>query len=114
MGDLIPYYLMAYRGTPNCTSGYSPYYLLNGREMILPTSHDLRVKLTPDVRETEYAQRLEHLKSTLKSACKTVRENSHKSHATNKRYYDRRAKEKTFQIGDIVYLHNPTRKPGQS
>jgi hypothetical protein len=112
--DLIPYYLMAYRGTPHSTSGYSPYYLLHGREMILPTSHDLRAKLTPDVRGTEYVHRLEHLKSTLKSAYKMVRENSHKSHATNKRYYDRRAKERSFQIGDIVYLYNPTRKPGQS
>jgi transposase InsO family protein len=74
--DLIPYYLMAYRGTPYGTSGYSPYYLLHGREMILPTSHDLRAKLTPDVTETEYAHRLERLKSTLKSTYKTVREKS--------------------------------------
>jgi transposase InsO family protein len=58
--DLIP--LMAYRGTQHGTSGYSPYYLLNGREMILPTSHELRAKLTPDFRETNYAHRIEHLK----------------------------------------------------
>jgi hypothetical protein len=57
-GDLIPYYLMAYRETPHCTSGYSPYYLLHGRE-ILPTSNYLRTKLTPNVRETEYANRLD-------------------------------------------------------
>jgi transposase InsO family protein len=58
-GDLIPYYLMAYRGTPHCTSGYSPYYLLHGREMILPTSNYLRAKLASDVRETEYTHRLD-------------------------------------------------------
>ena len=68
--------IRAYRGTPHGTSEYSPYYLLHGREMILPTSHDLRAKLTPDVRETEYVHRLEHLKSTLKSTYKMVRENS--------------------------------------
>jgi len=33
--------------------------------MILPTSHDLRAKLTPKIRGTEYVHRLEHLKSTL-------------------------------------------------
>jgi len=43
-----------------------------------------------------------------------VRENSHKSHATNKQYYYKRAKERNFQLGNIVYLYNPTRKPGQS
>jgi hypothetical protein len=42
-----------------------------------------------------------------------VRENSYKSHATNKQYYDRRAKEISFLIGGIVYLTNPTRKAGQ-
>ena len=49
---LISYYLMEYRATPHGTSGYSPYYLLHVREMVLPISHDFRVKLTPDVRET--------------------------------------------------------------
>ena len=65
---LIPFYLMAYRATPHGTSGYTPYYLLHGREMILPTSQYLRAKLSPDVRDTEYAPRLENLKSTRKSA----------------------------------------------
>ena len=69
--------------------------------------------MTPDVKETEYAHRLEHLKSTLKPAYKMVRENSHKSHATNKQYYERRANERNFQTGDIVYLYNPTSKHGQ-
>jgi hypothetical protein len=82
--------------------------------MILPTSQDLRAKLMPDVRETEYAHRLKHLQSTLRSAYKTVQENNRRSHATNKQYYDRRAKERSFQVGDVIYLYNPTRKVGQS
>jgi len=69
---------MDYSVTPHRTSGYSPYYLLHNRDMIFPTSQDLRAKLTPDVRETEYAHRLEHLKSTLKLAYKLVRENGTK------------------------------------
>jgi hypothetical protein len=111
---LIPFYLMAYCATPHGTSGYSPYCLLHGREMVLPTSHDLRVKLTPDVKETEQVPRLENLKSTLKTAYKLVRENSHKSHVTNKRYFDRRAQERKFEEGDIVYLFSPAKKWGQS
>ena len=82
--------------------------------MILPTSQDLRAKLSPDVRETEYAPRLENLKSTLKTAYKSVCENSYKSHATNKMYFDRRAKERNFKAGYIVYLFSLAKKPRES
>jgi hypothetical protein len=62
---LIPFYMMAYRGTPHGTHGFSPFYLLHGRETILPKSQALKPKLTADARETENANRLEKLKSTL-------------------------------------------------
>jgi hypothetical protein len=110
---LILFYMMADSGTPYGTSQFSPFFLLHGREMVLRTSQDLRVKLTSEVRETYYAHRLENLKSTLKSAYKIVRENSRKSHDTNKGYYERKAKERSFQPGEIVYVFKPTRKPGE-
>jgi hypothetical protein len=31
-GTLVPFYLTAYRATPLGTSGYSPYYLLHGKD----------------------------------------------------------------------------------
>ena len=79
---LVPFCLMAYRATPHGTSGYSPYYLLHGREIILPTSQDIWAKLSPDVRESECAHGLENLKSTLKTTYKSVRENNDKSQVT--------------------------------
>jgi hypothetical protein len=48
---LIPFYMMAYRGTPHGTSKFSPFFLLHGREIVLPTSDDLKAKLTAEVRE---------------------------------------------------------------
>ena len=30
---VVPFYLMAYRATPNTTTGFSPFYPLHGREM---------------------------------------------------------------------------------
>jgi transposase InsO family protein len=95
---LIPFYMMAYRGTPHGTHGFSPFFcymaekwrteghhmeprvqpffLLHGREMVLPTSQGLKATLTAEVRETDYVHRLEKLKSTLQRAYKTVREQS--------------------------------------
>ena len=42
----------------------------------------------------------------------TPRKNK-KSHLKNKRLYDRKAKLRSFQTGDIVYLYNPAKKPGK-
>jgi hypothetical protein len=89
---LITFCMMAYRGTPHGTHGFSPFYLLHGREMVLPTSQAHKAKLTVEVRETENLHRLEKLKSTLQTAYKTARENNRKAHVTNKRYYDRKAR----------------------
>jgi hypothetical protein len=109
---LIQFWLTAYRATPHGSSGFSPYYLLHGREMILPTTQD-KTKLSPEVKGTDYAGRLENLKSSLKSAYKTVRQNIRKSHASNKQYYDLRAKERNFKVDDVVYLYSSATKPGE-
>jgi len=42
---VVPFYLMSYRATPKTTTGFSPYYLLHGREMPLPNSDNLKAKL---------------------------------------------------------------------
>jgi hypothetical protein len=110
---LILFYLMAYRATPHGSTGFSPYYLLHGREMILPTTQSITAKLSPEVKGTDQAGKLEGLKSSLKSAYKLVRQNIHNSYESNKRYYDRTAKERTFSVGDVMYLFCPAMKPGQ-
>ena len=111
---LVPFFLMAFRNTPHGTSGFSPFYLLRGREMILPSLHNLKAKLSPEIRNSEQAMRLENLKANLRSAYKLAGEHARKSHATNKRYYDRRARDRNFAVGEYVYLYNPAIKAGLS
>jgi transposase InsO family protein len=41
---LVHFFLMAYTSTPNTTTKYSPFYLLHGREMPLPTNENLKLK----------------------------------------------------------------------
>jgi hypothetical protein len=81
--------------------------------MILPTTQSITAKLSLEVKGTDQAAKLEGLKSSLKSAYKLVRQNIHKSYQSNKRYYGRTAKERTFSVGDVVYLFCPATKPGQ-
>ena len=90
---LVPFYLMAYRNTPHGTTKQSPYYMLHGREMDLPTMQSLRGKRSPDIRKTNHAPQLENQKSKLRTAYKLARDNGRKSHAANKRYYDRDVKD---------------------
>jgi hypothetical protein len=78
--------------------------------MEMPTHQNLRSNLDPKLQETEAATRLDNLRKSLQRAYKTVKENLQRSYQSNKNYYDRTAKERTFEEWDIIYLFNPTRK----
>ena len=81
--------------------------------MVIPSLQSLRAKLSPEIRDTDQASRLENLKSNLRTAYKMVRYLVRKSHAYNK-HYDRSAKDREFAVGEYVYLYNPALKVGVS
>jgi hypothetical protein len=81
--------------------------------MVVPTAQNLTAKLSPQSRKHENASKLENLKFSLKRAYQEVRKNSRKSHQVNKKYYDRQAKIRTFELNEIVYFFTPAIKPGQ-
>ncbi|KDR11716.1 hypothetical protein L798_14477, partial [Zootermopsis nevadensis] len=110
---VVSFFLMAYRATPHSTTRFSPFYLLHSREMKLPTQDDLQAKLPEELQNSEHATRLENLKFSLKKAYEVVKENNRKSHEKNKENCDKKAKERHFQIGDVVYLFCPAKKPGK-
>jgi hypothetical protein len=103
---------MAHTATPDTTTIYSPFCLLHGREMPVPTSENLKAKISKE--NVNHSQRLENLKASLKSAYKIVIGANSQSHQTNKEYYDRKAKFRKFEVNDLVYLYNPAIKPGLS
>ena len=39
---IVPFFFMAHRATPHSVTGYSPFYLLHGREMQLPSNDSLK------------------------------------------------------------------------
>jgi len=104
---------MAYIATPHSTTLYSPFNLLHGREMVLPNEGDIKVKLSPEVQDVDRVQGLENLKSCLLKAYKEVRLRNRKSRQKNKAYYDKKAKERKFEVHDKVYLFCPAREPGR-
>jgi len=109
---VVPFYLMAYRATPNTVKNFSPFHLLHGREMPLPNSDNLKARVSRG--NPDHHQILENLKASLNAAYKYVNKSNKNSHQDNKRLYDRRAKLRKFKFGDIVYLYSPVMKPGLS
>ena len=87
---LVPFCLMAHRATPHSTTGFSPFFLLHGREMRLPSHEDLKSRVTGE--NLDHKRRLENLKTSLKTAYKTVAKANRSSHRNNKKLYDRKAK----------------------
>ena len=80
--------------------------------MILPISDNLKAKISLD--NPDHHQRLESLKEILKTECKAVNRANRNSHLNNKRLCDRRAKLREFNVGDLIYLFTPAKKPGLS
>jgi hypothetical protein len=103
---------MAFRNSPHGTSKFTPFYMLHGREMVLPSLQDLKAKIGPEIRNSEHAPRLENLKTNMRSAYKLAREHARRVHTTSKRYYDRGARDRNFPVGGYVYLYSPAVKRG--
>jgi ribosomal protein L20 len=104
--------LMAYHSTPHTTTGYSPFYLLHGREMVTPANENLKAKVPRRTQPVE--EQMENLKARLRLAYKAVAVANKGAHGSNKRRYDRKAHLRSFEVGSYVYLYNPAVRPGRS
>lgn len=102
--------LMAYRATPHTATGYSPFFLTHGREANLPTEV-IRSSYTEDYSEEDYIQQVvKGLKSAFNTAESAIKQNK----ARSKEYYDKTARQKEFNEGDLVLLYDPSVKRGRS
>jgi hypothetical protein len=89
------FYLMEYNSCPDTVTNFSTFYMLHGREPVLPTIQGHQVKLSRPQRNSNEA-RLRQLHNSLQLAYRLARRNIKKSHSINKHCYDRRASERIF------------------
>ena len=80
--------------------------------MLLRSSDNLKFKISQE--NPDHKRRMESFKSSLKLAYQAVAKANRTSHRNEKILYDRKAKSRYFQVGDLVYLHNPSVKKGLS
>lgn len=100
----VGYLVHAYNSTKCDATGYSPYFLMFGREARLPV--DVCFGTSPDGQGDGHSRYVEKLKEDLQRAYKLASDNSDKTHQKNKKLYDKRVGCQSLDIGDRVLLRN--------
>ena len=94
------------------STGYTPYFLLFGREARLPLS--ILVDLPAPHAPESLSQYAVNLRERQLEAYDRVREQLGASHRLQKEFYDRSAAATALRIGDQVWLHTPAVKKGRT
>ena len=94
--------LSAYRTAKNESTQFSPFYVLYGRDPVLPVDTLLSPKYK--YQGDEYVPTM---LENLHSAHHHVQYNLARSHEQNREYYDQKAKPIKIEVGDMVYFRDP-------
>lgn len=103
----IPYLVHTYKynSTRNYATGYSPYFLMFGREARLPV--DICFGTSPGgMDDVAHLQYVSNIKKDLKHVYQLATEEANKLHQKNKRSYDKRVSFQSLSCGDQVMIKN--------
>ena len=102
---------MAYRATPQESTGFSPNFLMFGRELAMPM--DVMIPLPEDTNEDQ-AQYAAKLRERLEYAYELARNTLRRTVERQKRLYNERVFGTPIQRGDIVWVALKTKRKGVS
>jgi hypothetical protein len=102
--------LFAYREVPQESLGFSPFELLYGRTVRGPMNilRELWTQEVPDPEVRSTYQYVLDLKERLQETCQLAQTELRKSTTRYKKYYNSKAKDRKFVVGDKVLLLLPT------
>ena len=101
----LPALMFAYNSTTHSSTGYSPFFLMFGRESRLPI--DCLLPFEPNVvAKKTYKQFVDNWKQSMKSAFQIAQSQAEKSKQYNKKQYDNKIKHVGIEVGDRVLVRN--------
>ena len=106
--DQLPKVCMAYNTSVHASTGYTPFFLMFGRQARMPIDLMYGTGDEKEVPTTQYAA------ATVVEAYRGVREKLAASHARRKNYYDQKVHGQPFAVGDLVWLHSVVVPRGKS
>ena len=109
----LPHISSAIRSTVNRSSGFTPNKLMLGREVYKPVHVLFGIDQANRCSRTP-AEYVVFLEKTMKEIHELARKNLRASVLYNKRDYDQRLYQASYNEGDLVYILDPSNKPGIS
>ena len=104
--------MAAYRATVHDATGYSPNFLMFGRE--LRALIDLLLGGPEEIQYANPDEFVESVRLNQKKAYALARDHLWRRAERSKHSYDMRARPAKFEVGDWVWYYNPRRYVGRS
>ena len=104
---------MAYNTSVQSSTGFTPFYLMFGRQARLPVDIMYGTEV-PEGESRDVSTYVASLKRRMSEAFEIVRRNVSKHHQHQKTLYDEKVHGKPYKPGDWVWLHSPVIPRGSS
>ena len=108
----LPYVLFAYRVSTQDSAGESPFFLLHGRDAVLPTREMLEFPHERANTEVDDYTRGNTLR--MSTTWKTARDKIKEAQKKQKYQHDKKAKDPVMFEGDIVFVYSPAERSGKA
>ncbi|UYV67129.1 hypothetical protein LAZ67_4004017, partial [Cordylochernes scorpioides] len=108
--EILPFITHAYNTTIQETTGYSPFFLMFGRE---PTSLLDDRNISVDIDKDDYDEYIKHHLDKINRTRKLVINNTIKTQERMKKNYDKKHMERIYEPGELVAVWTPIRKIGK-
>ncbi|UYV78277.1 hypothetical protein LAZ67_16000751, partial [Cordylochernes scorpioides] len=108
--EILPFVTHAYNTTIQETTGYSPFFLLFGREPMSLLDDD---NIPIDSNMNDYDEYIENYLDKIARTRQVVINNTEKTQERMKRNYDKKHNERIYEPGHLVAVWTPVRKIGK-
>lgn len=105
--EYLPYLCFAYRDTPHATLGFSPFELLYGRDVRGPLSIVRQQWAKKKTQSRSIVEFVQDMQKKLEEVSTLARDREEKTKAKVKTWYDQKARERNFEVGDQVLVLLP-------